>query len=132
MSGKSILVDTNIVISHLRGDEAITSLFESKKVLIPSIVMGELYVSVYLSTITEKQDVRLQEIDKLIDLFEIIFVDTSISKVYGQIKAELKLKGTPIPENDIWIAAIARQLKLQLISRDKHFGYVQRLTIYDL
>jgi tRNA(fMet)-specific endonuclease VapC len=41
----------------------------------------------------------------------------------------LKLKGTPIPENDIWIAAIAMQFELPLVTRDKHFDKIERIII---
>jgi len=40
---------------------------------------------------------------------------------YGKIKNNLRLKGKPIPENDIWIAAAALQNNLTVITRDKHF-----------
>ncbi|MFT4758592.1 MAG: tRNA(fMet)-specific endonuclease VapC [Saprospiraceae bacterium] len=41
----------------------------------------------------------------------------------------MKLKGTPIPENDIWIAAIAMQFELLLVTRDKHFDKIERIII---
>jgi tRNA(fMet)-specific endonuclease VapC len=45
------------------------------------------------------------------------------------IKSALKLRGTPIPENDIWISALAVQYNLVLITRDKHFDNVEMLTV---
>lgn len=47
---------------------------------------------------------------------------------YGLIKASLRKKGKPIPENDIWIAAIAMQHSLVVATRDKHFDEVDGLS----
>ncbi|MEK6782203.1 MAG: PIN domain-containing protein [Bacteroidota bacterium] len=41
----------------------------------------------------------------------------------------MKSKGTPIPENDIWIAALAKQHRLTLVTSDKHFNNIQELVI---
>ena len=43
---------------------------------------------------------------------------------YGIIKSQLKKKGRPIPENDVWIAAIAKEYDLTLVTRDDHFSYI--------
>jgi len=48
---------------------------------------------------------------------------------YGQIKNELKTKGHPLPENDIWIAAIARQHALTVVTRDQHFKEIDALLL---
>ncbi|TDA70360.1 MAG: type II toxin-antitoxin system VapC family toxin [Clostridia bacterium] len=48
---------------------------------------------------------------------------------YGQVKAQLKVKGHPIPENDIWIAAAALQHGLTLVSRDTHFKPIEGLSL---
>lgn len=48
---------------------------------------------------------------------------------YGKIKNNLREKGQPIPENDIWIAAIAQQYDLTLVTNDTHFNVVENLRI---
>lgn len=48
---------------------------------------------------------------------------------YGKIKTDLQEKGSPIPENDIWIAAIAKEHNFILVTRDIHFNAVQDLQI---
>ena len=55
--------------------------------------------------------------------------DRETASIYGIIKASLKKKGRPIPENDIWIATIAQQYQLILITRDKHFNEINSLEI---
>lgn len=44
---------------------------------------------------------------------------------YANIRNELKTAGTPIPANDVWIAALARQYQLPLLSKDSHFDFVK-------
>lgn len=55
--------------------------------------------------------------------------DTETAKVYGIIKNALRTKGKPIPENDIWIAAIALQHDVTLVTRDAHFGAIDGLDL---
>ena len=55
----------------------------------------------------------------------VLICDTETSRQYGEIKNLLRAKGRPTPENDIWIAAIAKQHKLTLVSRDDHFKEIE-------
>jgi tRNA(fMet)-specific endonuclease VapC len=57
-----------------------------------------------------------------------LHIDENTAKFYGSIKAALRKKGKPIPENDIWIAAIAQQYDLILITRDNHFSEIDNLN----
>jgi tRNA(fMet)-specific endonuclease VapC len=52
-----------------------------------------------------------------------------MARQYGVIKNALRAKGRPIPENDIWIAAIAMQYHLTLVARDGHFQEVDGLVV---
>lgn len=56
-----------------------------------------------------------------------LLLDEASSIEYGKIKSSLRKKGSPIPENDIWIAAIALHHKLTLVTRDGHFNQVSGL-----
>lgn len=55
-------------------------------------------------------------------------IDSETTQQYGLIKATLKKKGRPIPENDIWIASLTVQYKLKLVMRNKHFNYIDGLV----
>ncbi len=55
--------------------------------------------------------------------------DITTAKHYGQIKSELKTKGHPLPENDVWIAAIAKQHSLTVVTRDQHFKEIDALLL---
>jgi tRNA(fMet)-specific endonuclease VapC len=54
--------------------------------------------------------------------------DATTARLYGEIKASLRSKGRPIPENDIWNAAVAQQHGLSLVTRDEHFNNVAGLA----
>jgi tRNA(fMet)-specific endonuclease VapC len=58
----------------------------------------------------------------------VLLPDQGTAEHYGQLKAELAGTGNPIPDNDLWIAALARQYDLPLATRDGHFTPVPRLT----
>jgi tRNA(fMet)-specific endonuclease VapC len=60
---------------------------------------------------------------------KVLAPDTTTGDVYGNIKAALMKKGKPIPENDIWIAAMARQYNLQLFTTDNHFTEIDNLSL---
>ncbi len=58
----------------------------------------------------------------------VLMVDTDTADVFGQVKQQLRAKGRPIPENDLWIAALAIQYDLALITDDEHFSAVDNLS----
>jgi len=55
--------------------------------------------------------------------------DHETGRFYGIVKMELKTKGRPIPENDIWIIALALQYQMPVVSRDKHFENIENLQL---
>jgi tRNA(fMet)-specific endonuclease VapC len=121
------LLDTNIIIALFAKDPVIHEhIANAEEVFIPSIVLGELYFGAYKS-------LKIQENLKRIDDFAlsnaILACNTDTAKRYGDIKNRLKEKGRPIPENDIWVAAIAHQYALTLVTKDTHFGLVENLKM---
>ena len=70
---------------------------------------------------------NIERIAELVATTTILGTDADTALYYGQVKTELRQKGRPIPENDIWIAAIALQYDLTLITRDAHFEYIENL-----
>jgi tRNA(fMet)-specific endonuclease VapC len=126
MTGK-VLLDTNIVIA-LFADEASVKqqLAIVGEIFIPSIVLGELYYGARKSARAEQNIAR---IDEFAAGNTVLLCDTTTARQYGVIKAQLRVKGKPIPENDIWIAAIAEQHQLTLVTRDSHFHHVDGLVI---
>lgn len=127
MTGSNVLLDTNIISAWLKGEAAIADkIDESAQVYIPVIAVGELYYGAQYSTHIKK---NISNINKVITRYNVLYINEDTASVYGVIKAGLRKKGKPVPENDIWIAAIARQHELILITRDKHFKEIEQLDI---
>ncbi|MFN6946263.1 MAG: type II toxin-antitoxin system VapC family toxin [Cytophagaceae bacterium] len=127
MNGKRFLLDTNIVIGLFANEQAIiNNIMSSETIFIPTIVIGELY---YGAEQSSKKNENIKKIDEFASNSFVLECSTETAKQYGSVKCKLKLKGTPIPENDIWIAAMAIQNDLTLITRDKHFNHVEGLYI---
>ena len=125
MIGKHLL-DTNIVVAFFAADEAVRiKMAELSETYVPVVVVAELYFGAICS---RQKDANVRRIDEFISSSSIVSCDLSTAREYGIVKSELRAAGTPIPENDIWIAAIARQHKMVLVSRDRHFGAVPTLT----
>jgi tRNA(fMet)-specific endonuclease VapC len=123
----SFLLDTNIVIALLAKDPAVHQrLAEATEVFVPSIVLGELYYGARKSSRVES---NLQTVDEFAAANRALVCDSTTAQQYGQLKNLLREKGRPIPENDIWIAATAKQHVLTLVSRDKHFDEVEGLSL---
>lgn len=119
------LLDTNIVIAILNRKLQVTPQQEASPVLLSSIVLGELYLGAHRSARTEE---NLRRLEVFAAGYPILGCDQETAERYGQIKSRLLSKGSPLPENDIWIAATAVQHGLTLVTRDKHFDAIEGLS----
>jgi tRNA(fMet)-specific endonuclease VapC len=125
MSGK--LLDTNAVIALQKANLALLLLLEnSDDVFVPATVIGELYYGAY-NSLRIAENIRV--IDDFVSSNKIIDCNFATGKIYGEIRHSLKIKGEPIPENDLWIAAIALQYDHTLVTQDAHFAYVDGLKV---
>ncbi|MFW5761645.1 MAG: type II toxin-antitoxin system VapC family toxin [Cyclobacteriaceae bacterium] len=125
-TGKAYLIDTNIIIDFFAKDISLVDKLTSENIKLPAVVVGELFYGAMSST---RKMQRVEQIDRFIDNFEIVSIDEFTSKYYGEIKASLKKAGTPIPENDIWIAALSIQHNLVLATRDNHFQKTYQIEV---
>ena len=124
-NGNNCLLDTNIIILLFNGDASIAKKLDGQSaIFIPSIVVGELYFGAYRSTYKTK---NLKRIETFLLRCIILQADKTTGDFYGSVKALLMEKGKPVPENDIWISAIALQHHLPIITRDNHFKAVEGL-----
>jgi len=127
MSGKRFLLDTNVIIDFLQGRDDLKDKFlSSGYIAIPHIVTGELYYGAELSNNSIK---NLKNIKSFLKSFDILSSDDVTSTFYAKIKKGLKISGNPIPENDIWIAALALQYDLILASNDNHMQLIDKLSV---
>ena len=126
MAGIKILLDTNIISSLMASDAALVAKIDAvNEVYLSVISLGELYFGAFNSSKVEQY---LSAIGTVARFYPSINADEETGKIYGRLKAELKKRGRPLPENDIWIASIAIQHKCMLISRDQHFAEIGELT----
>jgi tRNA(fMet)-specific endonuclease VapC len=121
VNGKYLL-DTNIVIALFAGEQTVLDrLKDASEILIPSIVIGELYYDAKKSGQVMK---NTQRIEAFVASNVNLPCDAVTGFHYGSIKELLRQKGRPIPENDIWIAAIAVEFDCTLVSGDDHFSKI--------
>lgn len=121
------LLDTNVLIALLEEEIVIQDRGSSQKttpVSLPAPAIGELYYGARKSRNTTE---NLAKVDRLTQRFPLLYCDLDTARWYGIIKNQLQREGRPIPNNDIWIAAIAMQYGLVLVTRDAHFDAVESL-----
>ena len=125
--GNSLLLDTSVVVKHFRYPTAVVNkLAEYEELYLPQPALGELYYGAYRSGRLERS---LAQIERFLDAVDLLAADKETSVFYGQIAAGLARAGTPIPQNDIWIAALARQTGLPVATTDDHFDRVTNLAV---
>lgn len=124
-----LCLDTNAYSRFMAGNAALHQLLESAdSIYIPVTVLGELYAGFEIGS-------RRAENRKALDAFlskdgiELIAADKETADRYALLVKELRLKGKPIPTNDLWIAAIALKLGTRLISYDSHFSVITGLRV---
>lgn len=123
------LLDTNIIIALFKAEPTVQAhLRQADEVFVSSIALGELNFGAQKS---ERARENLARIEEFAEANTILDCDAATARVYGQVKNALRLEGRPLPENDIWIAAIALQHNLTLATRDEHFQEIDGLTLTD-
>ena len=124
------LLDTNILIAGLKGALRVRQKLEvlpSTDLVLSPIVLGELEVGAEKSAHPAKNHARLAA---LIQGFPVEALDANTSHHYGRIRAELECKGTPIGNNDLWIAAHALALEATVVTdNEREFSRVSGLTV---
>lgn len=120
------LLDTNIAIAFLIGERRVTERVAAADAAYTSIVtMGELF---YGAAKSSRAAQNKQRVDHLANQIAMLECDLETARQYGLIKNRLRLKGNPIPDNDLWVAALAVQYDLTLLSRDQHFQALELLS----
>ncbi|MBR0068034.1 MAG: type II toxin-antitoxin system VapC family toxin [Kiritimatiellae bacterium] len=119
-----VCLDTNAYSNLRRGNERILALLnECDEILVPAATYAELtYGFLRGGRLNENESLLKSFLDEECVSFQP--VTQSIAERWGYVKAALAQKGTPIPENDIWIAATALETGARLVSYDHHFDFV--------
>ncbi len=133
------IVETGIVIDFLRGDypkveKKIKNLIsQGNDLTITQITSCELWYGVYALKSKQKQISEAKKINNfIINLSEIKTLDSSSSRIYGEIYAELDKSGMRVPQFDLLNASIAIANKVTLITNDKrHFPRINAFSEFD-
>lgn len=128
-TGNRICIDTNAYSNFLRGDKSLRNVFKTAEfICIPIFVIGELLTGFKRGS---KKKENISTLEKFLNQpqIEVLNANFETAEVYAQIKYELRIKGKHIPENDIWIAAVAIQNNLPFVSMDSHFRVVKHLNL---
>jgi tRNA(fMet)-specific endonuclease VapC len=122
-----LLLDTSVVIRHFRREPPVTERMDAAEALyLPAVVLGELYHGAFRGRHREKE---LRWIQELLPAVTVLGITAKTAELFGQIGAELSLAGTPIPTNDVWVAALAREHGLPVATDDAHYARVRGLTV---
>ena len=124
-----MILDTNGLSAVADGDASLMPILrQATEIAVPVIVLGEYRYGVQQSR--EHQRYEQWLVDSLPN-YRILDVDQETTIYYATLRTELKKAGTPIPANDVWVAALCRQYKLPILSRDRHFDIVAGLRRID-
>jgi len=117
-----MILDTNALSAVAENDAAVVkAVAEADALAIPVIVLGEYRYGIAQS---RHRAVYSNWLDMLIHDCSVLEVSELTSRHYAAVNLELRRIGKPIPTNDLWIAALCRQHKQVLLSRDRHFDLV--------
>ena len=118
-----MILDTNAVSAILAGDKRIQAhLPPGERQHLPVVVIGEYQFGMLGSKRRKKLELGFERLESQ---SIVLPSDRETADMYAAIRHGLKLRGRPIPEIDLWIAALARQHSLEIVSRDPHFDHVE-------
>ena len=120
-----MILDTNALSAFVDGDLSVGNVLRGQlRAAIPVIVLGEFRYGIAQSKQRSAYETWLEA---HLPHFEILPVTDETAVAYADLRVALKRAGRPIPANDAWIAALALQHRLPVLSRDQHFDSVPDL-----
>ena len=121
-----MILDTNGLSALAEGESALEPILrKAGQICVPVIVLGEYRYGISQSRERVHYERWLAE---YLPAFRVLEIEERTTIAYSTVRTELKKAGTPIPANDVWIAALCRQHSLPLLSRDRHFDAVSGIT----
>ncbi len=123
-----LALDTNRYVDFCRGErDAVERLREADRIYMPFVTLAELRAGFLCGT-------RARNNERVLTRFlnssrvRVLYADDQTTHHYGRLFLQLRQQATPIPTNDIWIAALVMQHDLPLFARDNHFDHVPQLV----
>ena len=124
-----MILDTNALSAFVDGDATVGAILRSQaRAAIPVIVLGEFRYGIAGSRRRSTYETWLES---HLPHFDILAVTDETTLTYAALRVALRRSGRPIPANDAWIAALALQHRLPVLSRDHHFDAVPGLERMD-
>ncbi len=123
-----IMLDTNAYVGFKRNDaETVDTILQAEQIFFSAVVLGELMSGFRNGTRIRE---NMADLNAFLDheAVELVAVGKITSDRYSRIAIQLKQQGTPIPSNDIWIAAQAMEHGAELITFDQHFERVSGIV----
>jgi tRNA(fMet)-specific endonuclease VapC len=118
-----VIVDTNALSAFFDAEVGVVRRFEgADDIAVPVIVLGEYRFGLLGS---RRRQVREEVLERFVRAARVLEVTDATSRHYAAIRHDLRVAGTPIPVNDTWIVALARQHALPVLSNDAHFDAVR-------
>ena len=124
MSGNSVALDTSVAIAVLAGQAGTLVSLPPQEILLPVPVVGELR---YGALNSKRSAENLAEVERLVARCRVLDITAATADVYARLRVGLKEKGKPIPENDLWIAALCVEHEVPLATLDGHFDVIDGL-----
>jgi predicted nucleic acid-binding protein len=129
--GLKLVLDTNVYCDFAEGvpDTVEAIALHGQFLFIPSVVLGELFFGFMKGSRASWNERKLRQMmDRL--RVEIIDITQDVARKYALIYLSLVRKGAKIPINDVWVAACCMEVGGTLLTRDRHFEYVDQIDIY--
>jgi len=122
-----VALDTNRLTDLFQGDAELAEFLATcDEVWIPLIVLAEIKAGFYGGTQHHRNEVLLRKLMAK-PTVEVLLPGRETAEQYARLFVQLKRAGTPVPDNDLWIAALALENDLTLITRDRHFDNIPQL-----
>jgi tRNA(fMet)-specific endonuclease VapC len=125
-----IIFDTNAytLLKSKTPEDSIEILEFSDEIGIPIVIFGELHAGFYGGN---KLKANLEEFENFLAVTNARVLNISIktAKIYGELFVQLRTKGIAIPQNDLWIAALALEFDFIVYSFDKHFKWIDEISV---
>lgn len=122
-----LLLDTSAIIDLFRGEAAAGRLLTSaEEVFVSVVAVGELLAGAERS---ERRDQNVAQVESFASSINVLGCDVETAHHYAAVKHGLRRRGRPLPENDVWIASVAKQHQLTLVTRDAHFREIDGLSV---
>jgi tRNA(fMet)-specific endonuclease VapC len=123
-----LALDTNRYVDFCRGvPEVVAMLEHAEAVYLPFVVVGELRAGFAVGTSGPKNERTLRRFQMRPGV-SMLLADEQTTHHYAAVYRQLRVQGTPIPTNDLWIAALVLQHDLSLYARDQHFDHLPQLV----